>query len=482
MATAKRKAKRGLKESTLPPGEAGRILDKIALLEKVIGPGDIQQALHDADCLDARRCRLTREVTFWIVLVMALAPELPVRQVFRLARRRNTDQWTPTRAALCVARRRLGPRPLRHLFDACVGLLATPGTPGAFYQGLRLMALDSSVFDVPDSTANANAFGYPQGGRGAGAFPQVRKLSLEEVGTHVELAFVLKGLKEKESGERSMVPGLLRHLRPGMLLLWDRGFFSYNLWQSVLLRGCQLLTRVSERYVLRPLEPLADGSYLAKVYPCESLRNQDRHGIVVRVLRYGLDDPHRVGCGQEHVLLTTLFDAAACPALELIQLYHKRWEIELMYDEQKTHQAPRQPSKPAHLRSQTPLGVIQEMYALSLGHYATRALMAQAGEQAGVSPLELSFLGCLQIIRCRAVECPGEPGPRADAWFEGLLGELAEERLEPRRNRINPRVVKRKMSKFKKKRPEHRGLRPLERAFKDTIVPQPVSQPMVGLF
>ena len=110
MAKAKRKAKRGLKESTLPPGEAGRILDKIVLLEKVIGPGDILQALHDADCLDARRCRLTRAVTFWIVLVMALAPELPVRQVFRLARRRNTDQWTPTRAALCVARRRLGPR------------------------------------------------------------------------------------------------------------------------------------------------------------------------------------------------------------------------------------------------------------------------------------------------------------------------------------------------------------------------------------
>lgn len=480
MEKAKRKAKRGLKTSTLPPGEAGRILDKIALLEKVIGQGDIVQALQDADCLDTRRCRLTREVTFWIVLVLALAPELCIRQVYKLARRRNTDEWTPSRAALCKARRRLGASPLRRLFDNLVRPLAKPDTPGAFYKGLRLTAIDSTVYDVPDSVANANAFGYPKGGRGAGAFPQVRKLSLEEVGTHAELAFVAKGLKEKESGERSMMPGLLRHLRAGMLLLWDRGFHSYNLWQEVRLRGCHLLTRVSERYVLRPIEPLADGSYLAKIYPRESCRNQDRYGIKVRVLRYTLNDPKRVGHGQEHVLLTTLFDAAAHPALELIELYHKRWEIELMYDEQKTHQSARQATKPAHLRSQTPLGVMQEVYALSLAHYLTRALMAEAAEQAGVSPLDLSFVGCFQTIRCRAVECPGEPGPRAEAWFGSFLRELAEERLPPRRNRVNPRVVKRKMSKFKKKRPEHRGLRPLERPFKETIVPQPVTLPLVG--
>jgi hypothetical protein len=475
MTRQKRQAKRGLKESTLPPGEGQRILDKILLLEKVIGRGDVLQALQDADCLDSRRCALTREVTFWLVLVMGLLPELPIRQVFKHARRLGSGGATPHRSSLCVARQRLGVAPLRYLFQSVVRLLATPETPGAFYKGLRLMALDSTVLDVPDSEANALAFGYPKGGRGSGAFPQVRKLSLEEVGTHVEYAFVVKGLKEKESGERSMVPGVLRHLGPGMLLLWDRGFFSYKLWQQVLLRGCQLLTRVSERYVLRPIEALEDGSYLAKVYPCESLRSKDRHGILVRVIRYTLDDPGRVGYGMEHVLLTTLFDAVAYPALGLIETYHKRWEIELMYDEQKTHQSPRHASKPAHLRSETPLGVMQELYALSLAHYTTRALMAEAGEQAGVSPLTLSFLGCLQIIKNRRGECPSEDGPRSVAWHRALLDEMAQERLEPRRNRVNPRVVKRKMSKFKKKRPEHRGLCPLNRPFEETIVLQAVA-------
>jgi hypothetical protein len=469
--------KREVKQSTLPPGEAKRILDKIAILDMVIPPGEIQQVLLDTGCLDSKRCPLTREVIFWVVLAMGLFPELCIRQVFKHARRLNSDDWDPHRSTLCKARQRLGIAPLSVLFSRVVRLLATAAIPDAFYRGLRLMAIDGTVFDVPDSAANAKAFGYPKGGRGAGAFPQIRKLSLEEVGTHVEYAFVLKGLKEKDSGEQSMVPGLLRHLQAGMLLLWDRGFFSYNLWQSVMLRGCHLLARVRERYVLRPIEPLADGSYLAKIYPCYSARNQDRWGIKVRVIRYKLDDPKRVGYGKEHVLLTTLFDAAACPASELVVLYHKRWEIELMFDEQKTHQAARQATKPAHLRSETPLGVIQELYALSLAHYATRKLMVEAAAETAVSPLDLSFVGCLLIIKNRRDEYHSGNSAKARAWAAAFLRELARERLEPRRQRCNPRVVKRKMSKFKKKRPEHRGIKPLERPFADTVVIQPVAQP-----
>ena len=49
-----------------------------------------------------------------------------------------------------------------------------------------------------------------------------------------------------------------------------------------------------------------------------------------------------------------------------------------MFDEQKTHQSERKATKPAHLRSESPLGVIQELYTLSLAHYATRELMAEA--------------------------------------------------------------------------------------------------------
>jgi hypothetical protein len=362
--------------------------------------------------------------------------------------------------------------PVRRLFEQTVRLLATPQTPGAFYKGWRLMALDGSVFSVPDSDANAAAFGRPDGGRGEGARPQIRKLSLVEAGTHAEVALVVKGVREKDSGEQSMVAGLLRHLRADMLLLWDRGFFSYSLWKSVVSRPVQLLARVSSRLVLRPVQPLGDGSYLAKIYPCESERNKDRQGLVVRVIRYRLNDPQRVGHGIEHVLLTTLLDAVCYPALDLVLLYHERWEIELVFDEQKTHQDPRRPTKPANLRSETPLGVIQEIYALSLGHYVTRALMAEAAATVTLDPDRLSFLGCLQILRCRLPECAARTPAELATWHGALLAEMSEERTDDkvRRNRINPRVIKQKMSKFKKKRPEHRRLPPLLKTFADTVV------------
>jgi hypothetical protein len=235
-----------------------------------------------------------------------------------------------------------------------------------------------------------------------------------------------------------------------------------------------LLARASVSLVLRPVRELTDGSYLAKIYPCQSMRNRDEGGIVVRVIRYALSDPRRAGYGQEHVLLTTLLDERAHPARELIVLYHERWEIELTIDEQKTHQNPWRVTKPAHLRSETPLGVIQEIYALAIGHYVTRSLMAEAAAGAGLDPDRLSFVGCLQVLRTRLPEMPSGPSRQA-GWYRAFLQELSRERTEPRRNRVNPRVVRVKMSKFKKKRPEHRGLPILESSFEDIIVPRPAA-------
>jgi Insertion element 4 transposase N-terminal/Transposase DDE domain len=462
------------KESTLKANEAGRVLDKLILLEKVIGAEDVRQVLFDTGCLDKQRCRLTREVTFWIILAMGVFTELSMRQIFKQCRRLNLGLWTPQRSTLCKARQRVGLAPVRLLYERLARPLASPDTPGAYYRGWRTMAIDGTVYNVPDSDANAAAFGYPKGGRGNGAFPQVRKLSLVETGTHAEVAFVVKGLKEKESGEISMVPGLFRHLRSDMLLMWDRGFCSYNLWKQLLLRSCQVLARVKVHLVLKPVQTLADGSYLARIYHDAAHRARDEGGILLRVIRYTLDDPQRVGCGKEHVLVTTLQDEKTYPATELICEYHERWEIESVFDEQKTHQNPWRVTKSSDLRSETPLGVLQELYALSIGHYVTRAFMAEAASMEGLDPDRLSFLGCLQVLRCRLSEYPSGRDQQ-EQWYELVLKELVLERTEERRLRINPRVVKVKMSKFKKKQRAHRGLLPLERPFQATVVMQVAS-------
>ena len=456
--------------SRLSPEATGQILDRLSGLEKVISPEVMRRVLQDTERVNQRACPLTHEVMLWVLLAMGLLTHLPIRQVFRHARRWRDGDQIPARSSLCAARQRLGVEPLRELHARVVRPLATADTPGAFSRGFRLMGLDGTVMDVPDSEANA-VFGRASGGRGAGAFPQVRKVSLVELGTHVETALVIGGYRD---GEQTLARQLWEHLPPDALLLEDRGFFAYEDWKALHLRA-KLLIRLKSNLVLKPIRTLSDGSYIAKIYPSSYHRDKDRDGIEVRVIKYTLNDPQRTGHQQKHVLMTNLLDEIAFPALELIALYHERWEEELVFDEQKTHQDPRRAEKPAQLRSETPDGVKQELYALSLGHFVIRSLMVAAALPTASSPEpldvdRLSFTGCFRVLQCRLPECDSRTPETLTRWYESLLTELRAEQIGPRRNRINPRVIKRKMSKWPKKRPHHRRLKPLVKTFEESVV------------
>jgi hypothetical protein len=452
----------------LPTDEQGRVCDRLAGLEQVIDSELIRQVLYETGRVNSRVCKLTHEVVLWVVLAMGIFTNVPIRQVFKRTRFARAAEETPCRSSLCHARQRLGVAPVRRLFLRTVRALGTPETPGVFYKGMRLMGIDGAVFNLPDRPANEATFGRPSGGdRGAGAFPQLRKVSLVELGTHVEVAFVAKPIT---TGEQATISALLKHMPGDGLLLWDRGFFSYELWKTAVSRPIRILARVKSNLILRPIKPLSDGSYLAKIYPNARDREKDRNGIVVRVIRYKLDDPQRVGHEEEHVLITNLFDETLYPAAELIPLYHERWEEEMVFDEQKTHQDPRRATKPANLRSETPAGAIQELYALSLAHFVVRALMFEAAKGEALDPDELSFTGCFQILQCRLPECRVTSASSLEQWYQALLWEMSHERVEPRRNRINPRVIKQKLSKWKKKRPEHFHPPPLRKTFAESVV------------
>jgi hypothetical protein len=236
------------------------------------------------------------------------------------------------------------------------------------------------------------------------------------------------------------------------------------------LTGAAFLARVPQTPNFVPEEILSDGSFLTTITPPRLRRGAPQNGLKVRVIRYTLDDPQRTGHQEEHRLMTTLLDAEKHPAEELIVLYHQRWEHELVFDEQKTHQDPVRPSKATHLRSQTPAGVVQELYALSLAHFATRRAMCAAAVREQIDPDRLSFTGSFQILKTRLPECPdGSPKAVAD-WYENVLIEIAEEKIPPRRNRINPRVVRQPRSKWNTKKPEHFGLPPLKKTFAETII------------
>ena len=236
-----------------PTQDAGFILDRLEGLSKVIPPELMEQALLDTGRATQRACRLSHRVMLWVVLAMGVLTHLPIRQVFKHARRMRGGERTPSRSNLCEGRQRLGVEPVRQVFDLVVRPLATPQTPGAFYKGLRPMGIDGTVEDVPDTPANEARFGRSSGGRGDGAFPQVRKVSLVELGTHVEVAMAIGGWHDSE---QKLVGQLFDKIPADALLIEDRGFFSYEHWKTLDSQGKKLLLRVKSNMILRPIQRL----------------------------------------------------------------------------------------------------------------------------------------------------------------------------------------------------------------------------------
>ena len=438
--------------------------ERLRALERIIPLQTVQEVLRHTGHAKRRCSCLPHWFMAYFVLGLGLFAKDSYSQIFKNLQRFRPG-CTPRSNTFTEARKGLGIAPVRLLAAKVVRLLGTPDTPGAFYKGMRLMALDGFIVDLPDTPANARIFGRPKGGRGDGAFPQARILALCEIGSH---AFYRHQIKPLCRGEISIAPVLLRHLEPDMLLLWDRNFLSFKtVHQVVIDRKAHLLARIKSGPIFEPTEVLSDGSYLSKIYPSSRHRERDEGGIVVRIIEYKLEGTGHAEEGKVHRLLTDLLDPEQHPAEELIILYHERWEEEQAIDELKTHLQER-----PVLRSQTPAGVVQEIEGLLLAHFTVRALMQEAAGREGMDPDRLSFTATLKILRCRLPEVPKNPNNRAGRkrWWEDLLAEVAEQPLPQRRHRVNPRVIKRKMSHWDKKQPYHRNPPKPVKSFRECIV------------
>jgi len=264
-------------------------------------------------------------------------------------------------------------------------------------------------------------------------------------------------------------------VRRGMLLMWDRGFHDFDMLVAARQRGAHMLGRLPSHVKPLPLRTLADGSVLAYLLPADDARRRRGVRMLVRVITYTISDPALPGYGEEHRLITTLLNPRLAPAHDLACAYHERWEIELVIDEIDTHQR----LVGRTLRSLTPVGVIQELYGILLAHYAVRVLMHEAALRVDVDVDRLSFVHALEIVRDAVPEFQQVAPAQQRSLYERLLREIAAKRLPERRMRINPRVVKRKMSNFKLKRAEHLHLPKPQGSFREAVVVQP--PPMLEL-
>jgi hypothetical protein len=404
---------------TKPP-VAPRLADRIAIgvLTTTFPPELVDRVIAKTGRGEQRQRLLPARVVVYYTLAMCLFAQAGYEEVMRLlveglawARRWRGSWQVPDKSSIARARARLGPAPLRELFAEVARPLATSATKGAWYRDWRLVALDGTTLDVADTPANVAAFGRPGGGRGQGAFPQVRVVGLVECGTHAVVDAAMGGL---HLGETSLAPSLARSLGPGMLLLVDQGLASLELWHTFQATGAELVWRCRQDVKLPVLEVFDDGSWRSEL---GSGHPRSRR-VAVRVVDYRLNDPGRTGEQDGYRLITTIGDPAQAPAAELAALYPQRWELETALDELKTHQ--RGPG--VVLRSKHPDGVYQEVWAHLLVHYAIRTLMQQAALDAEVDADRLSFTRSLHIARRQVTSqaalsppggWPGRPGRRS---------------------------------------------------------------------
>ena len=419
----------------------------------------IRGALDRTGVHETRLRKLPYPAVILLLIALNLYSELSIKHTLaRVARPLrfiwpDPDEPMVRESAFIYRRYHLGARPLAALFHDVCRPLATEQTPGAFRFGLRLMAIDGTIEDVANTPDNERAFGRHTSGRGAAAFVQVRCVYLVECATH---AVVDAGFWPSRTSEWSGAWRLLRSVHDGMLLLLDRLLYGYEYVRAILERRAHVLVRLKSDVRAEPVRVLGDGSMLARIQPqmrgAENLRRRaEGEHVLVRIITYRYEDPDHPGTFIIARLLTTLLDPKQAPALELVVCYHERWEIELVIDEIDTHQ--RLVGRP--LRSKKPVGVVQELYALLIAHYAVRALMCEAADEQGLDPRTLSFIGTLRILKDALYEFAIVSRRQRDDLYARLLREIAHERLPERALRSNPRVIRRKMSKFKLKRPKH---------------------------
>jgi len=290
----------------------------------------------------------------------------------------------PNISSLSRARGKLGADPLRMLFEHVAGPVAAEGAPGVSCCGLRVISMDGSTTDVPDSEENAAFFGRPSTAGRDGAFPQARWVAAAEsgIGALTGAAFGRYG-----TGEQTLALDLLPSFGPGMLVLADRNFLSWSLARAVLATGAHILWRAPASFALRPVTALADGTCLAELKPP---RASDGPPVTVRVIEYtvhtraegGTEESPEVFC-----LVTSLLDIEEYPALDMACCYPDRWGCETVTGHHKTDMGEGQPV----LRSKDPEGVAQEMWALFAVYQAICTIAGIGASAMGIPPDRISF-------------------------------------------------------------------------------------------
>ena len=396
----------------------------------------VDDVLEQTRTVQHRLRDLPSRAGVYFVLALGLFPRLGYARVWDklTAGLVGITVARPSEKALRDLRRRLGPAPLKALFEVVAGPLAQPRTPGVSFAGLRTVAFDGfNSLKVPDTSGNRSWIGRIRYRMGFAGYPTPRLMTLAETGTRGLLGAALGSAADRD--EAGLARRLLPLLRPGMLVLADRAFDANAFLREIAGTGAMLLARSKSTRNPQVLQHLPDGSYLSCL-SCLAVRI-----IEADVAVTGSDGSR---AGDRYRLITTLTDHRRYPAAALVRLYHERWEIESAY------LALRHTLLDGHvLRSGDRPGLEQEVWALLTLYQLLRMAMVSAVEtRPGTDPDRASFTTAMEAARDQLTAargiCPDDP-----ADLPGVIGRAVLATLLPaRRLRYSARKVKCATSRY----------------------------------
>jgi hypothetical protein len=396
----------------------------------------VDDILEQTKTVQRRLRDLPSRVGVYFLLALGMYPRLGYARVWAklTAGLAGMDMPCPSEKALRDLRRRLGPAPLKALFEVVAGPLAQPGTPGVRFGGLRTVAFDGcNSLKVPDTGRNRCWLGRIRYRMGFAGYPTLRLMALAETGTRGLLGAALGSAADRD--EATVARRLLPLLHPGMLVLLDRAFDANAFLGEVAATGAVLLARAKSTRHPPVLGHLPDGSYLSHL-----------GGLSVRIIEASVTvtgaDGSRIRDGYR--LITTLMDHRRFPAATVVRLYHERWEIESAYF------ALRHTLLDGHvLRSGDRPGLEQETWALLTLYQLLRMAMVTAVETCpGTNPDRASFTTAMEAAKDQLTAaqgvCPDGPADLPGAVGRAVLATL----LPARRPRFSARKVKCATSRY----------------------------------
>lgn len=371
-------------------------------------------------------------------------------------------------SAYCQARSRLPLKVVTTLVSKIGGCLQQATVGVGLWKGHRTILVDGSNFSMPDTPQLQNHFGqHGQQQKGCG-FPTAHLLAIFDAATGLVLDLIAAPMC---THDMSQVYKLHSQLRPGDLLLGDRGFCSFAHLALVLKNGLQACFRMHPMQIVdfRPRRPHATGKQ-SRGLPrsrwiravgtldqiVEWIKPPSRPGwmeqadfdalpetITVRELRYRIEAPGYRPV--EITLVTTLLDPQTYTAEDLAGLYRARWAVETNFAHLKTTM------RMEKLRCKSLDGVMKELWMFALVYNLVRMVMVEAARRQGVAPERISFVDALRWLASAPADAPLPPL---------VINPLRPGRMEPRvvkrrpkshKLMMKPRVVLRKELELRRK-------------------------------